>query len=47
MKKRTELLSFRDALLDRLSEIRAKRMGKTKEEVQKGILEEEYTKIDG
>ncbi len=46
-KKRSELLSFRDALLNRLAKSRAKRMHKPKEEVKDGILQEIYSKIDG
>lgn len=46
-KKRSELLSFRDALLSRLAKMRAHRMHLSKKEVKKGILEELYSKLDG
>ena len=46
-KKATELLSPRDALLNRLSQMRAWRMNKPFELVKEGILDEIYTKIDG
>jgi hypothetical protein len=45
--KRSESLTFRDALLERLATMRAKRMDKPKKEVRKGILDEIYTSIDG
>lgn len=45
--KRTEVLSFRDALLQRLAAMRAKRMRKPIQEVSQGILDEVYTKQDG
>lgn len=45
--KRTEVLSFRDALLTRLAAMRAKRMRRPVDEVAKGILDEIYTKLDG
>lgn len=46
-KKRSEVLTFRDALLTRLATMRAKRMGKKKKEVIQGILDEMYTLQDG
>lgn len=46
-KKRSEVLTFRDALLNKLGKMRAKRMGKKKKEVIQGILDELYTVQDG
>jgi hypothetical protein len=45
--KRSELVTFRDALLNRLAKLRARRMRKSKKEVLQGILEEVYSKHDG
>jgi len=45
--KRSEIITFRDALLNRLSKLRSKRMRKSKKEVKEGILQELYTKVDG
>lgn len=44
--KRSEILTFRDALLIRLSKLRARRMRKPKSEVKEGILQELYTRAD-
>ena len=45
--KRSDLLTLRDALLHRLTKLRARRMRKSKDEVREGILQEVYTKSDG
>ncbi len=45
--KRSEIITFRDALLNRLAKHRARRMRKSKKEVKEGILQELYTKVDG
>jgi hypothetical protein len=45
--KRSEVMTLRDALLVRLTKLRARRMRKPKEEVKEGILQEVYTKADG
>jgi len=46
-KKRSEVLNFRDILLERLARIRARRMNLPVDEVRQGILDEQYTKTDG
>jgi len=46
-KKRSEVLSFRDILLEKLSYMRSRRMGKPLDDVRQGILDEVYTKSDG
>eukprot|EP01114_Cavostelium_apophysatum_P004141 TRINITY_DN1430_c0_g1_i1.p1 TRINITY_DN1430_c0_g1~~TRINITY_DN1430_c0_g1_i1.p1 ORF type:complete len:927 (+),score=438.60 TRINITY_DN1430_c0_g1_i1:170-2950(+) len=46
-KKRSEVLNFRDVLLDRLARMRSARMHKPKAEVKKGIMDEVYTVADG
>jgi len=44
--KRSEIITFRDALLSRLAKLRARRMRKPKAEVKEGILQELYTAQD-
>jgi len=45
--KRSDLLNFRDALLNRLARMRAARMNKPFDLVYQGILHEDYSRIDG